>query len=307
MVAVFVLPDRLGHPWWKQLVPGDALYDTRAAARIREGATRALKALDRAVGELVASLPSGIAVVACSDHGFGTLRADLFFDLVLADAGLAPRPSAKGAAIARLGRSRVGRRLPAALRRAGRTATAAGDHGVAWTATPYECGVRLAPDAPAGTAARVTELLLDLPDPDGKPLVASVSARGDLYAGEHMDRAPDLLVAMADESVDLHDGVHATSPWVSRHGVPWGTHRAEGVVAVSGQPMRGDANAADVAATVLDLLGLTAERLDGNSLVTNVGTHRAVDASVAAHSADGYSADEEAAVLEHLKGLGYVD
>ena len=65
--------------------------------------------------------------------------------------------------------------------------------------------------------------------------------------------------------------------------------------------------AADVAATVLDLLGLAVDGLDGSSLVTSAGGHRMVDAPVAVHSDDGYSADEEAAVLEHLKGLGYVD
>ncbi|MBA3653835.1 MAG: alkaline phosphatase family protein, partial [Actinobacteria bacterium] len=123
LVVTFVLPDRLGHPWWKYVVAGDPLYDSRAAEKVREGARVCLAALDRAIGDLLASLPSTAAVVACSDHGFGTLRADVFLDVALAQAGLVDAPPGAGA-IARLGRSAVGRRLPAPVRRLARGVTA---------------------------------------------------------------------------------------------------------------------------------------------------------------------------------------
>lgn len=304
LVAVFVLPDRLGHPWWKFLVPGHRLFDTKEAERVRVAARSALAALDDAVSEVVATLPAGTAVVACSDHGFGALRADLFVDVALADAGFMHRPAAR-TTLARLGRSRLATKLPAALRRAGRDALAATDaDSRARSATPYECGVRVGD--PADVAA-VTDVLRALRDPNGAPMVAAVHRREDLFHGDFVERAPELLVELADESVDLHDGLHAAHVWVSRDDVAWGTHRVEGVVAVRGHTMVRPGSAADVAATALELLGLAVDGLDGASLVASDTPRRTVTADVAASPAAAYTEDEEAAVFEHLRGLGYVD
>jgi hypothetical protein len=55
------------------------------------------------------------------------------------------------------------------------------------------------------------------------------------------------------------------------------------------------------------LLGLRAEGLDGAALVPP-GDELVVSAARRDTAArDAYSADQEAAVLEHLKGLGYVE
>jgi uncharacterized sulfatase len=302
-VAVFVLPDRLGHPWWKHLVAGDPLFDTREAAQARAAAADALASLDHAVTDLLAAVPAGTAVVACSDHGFGTLRADVFVDVALADAGVVSRPAGAGA-VARIGRSTLGRKLPGPLRRLGRAAVESRGRGPAWCTPPYECGVRVTDPARADDVAAV---LRDLRDPDGQPIVAAVHRRDDLYSGPYVDRAPDLLVEVADESVDLHDGFHSRSYWLSRDSVAWGTHRVDGVVAIDGAPMTTKGDAPDVAVTVLDLLGLSVAGLDGRSLVDTVGEHRPIDADVATPAPPVYSDEEEQAVLEHLRGLGYVD
>ncbi|MBA3655531.1 MAG: hypothetical protein H0W70_15215 [Actinobacteria bacterium] len=193
------------------------------------------------------------------------------------------------------------------MRRLARGATATTNRrGVAWTATPYECGVRL---GDAAAADDVIAVLHDLRDPNGDAVVASVRRRTDVYTGPYVARAPDLLVEMADEAVDLHDGFHAPAPWLDRNTEPWGTHRVEGVVAVSGAAMTAKGEAADVAASVLDLLGLHVDGLDGRSLVaaTDAHVHRDVDPSLPASADTAYSDEEEAAVLEHLRGLGYVE
>jgi len=303
-VAVFVLPDRLGHPWWKYLVEGDALFSSREGARIRAAAAEALAALDRAIADLVAVVPSNAAIVACSDHGFGSLRADVFFDVALADAGLIERTTGS-AVLSRLGRSPLARVLPNSIRTRGRDALAGRDtERRAYTAPPYECGVRV---QHAGDVDRVAEVLLSVRDPDGAPVVASVRRREHVYSGDYVERAPELLLELRDESVDVHDGLHAPTPWVSRADVAWGTHRVDGIVAVQGAPMTSKGTAPDVAATVLELLGLRVDGLDGRSLVASSGDHTAVSADAPASTDAVYNEDEEAAVFEHLKGLGYVD
>jgi len=314
LAAVFVLPDRLGHPWWKQLVPGHRMYGSRAAARVRRAARAPLGALDDAIGELLGALPSGAAVVMCSDHGFGPLRADVFFDLVLARDGIVDGPSRRARAMARVGRLGVARLTPPALHRWARR-VAAGEPSRIWRAStgpPYESAVRLAEPDDAALARRITELLLELEDPEGRRIVSAVRPRAGVYDGPYVAGAPDLLCRMSDESVELHDGLHAARPWVTRDTVAWGTHRSEGVIAISppNEARLGGAQAADVTPTVLALGGIEVAGLDGRSLVdVPVTTSVAASTQAPPKSLDGsaYSADQEAAVLEHLKGLGYVE
>jgi predicted AlkP superfamily phosphohydrolase/phosphomutase len=312
--VVFVLPDRLGHPWWKQLVPGAGHYDTQAAERVRRRARASLVALDDAIGELMSQIPSGTAVVVCSDHGFGPLHADVFFDVVLAREGLIDASSSRVRALVALaGRSWAARLAPPSLHHWARARAGAGSTRPAarraWTAPSYESGVRLARPDDGDVRERVTTLLRKLRTPDGDAVVESVVRREDLYHGPRTHEAADLLCVMADETVGLHEGLHAARPWVSRAGLPWGTHAAEGVVAISGCDVAGplQARAADIAPTVLSLLGLRAEGLDGSTLVSNGRSQVVVAARPPSGAGDGYSADQEAAVLEHLKGLGYVE
>lgn len=313
---VFVLPDRLGHPWWKQLVPGDGLYESRRAERVRRGAQGALVALDEAIGTLLGTLPQDTAIVLCSDHGFGPLHADVFFDLVLAEAGLAPASSQSGIhrALTRAGRSRPAQLAPRALHRWARGKVAGRNEPEgrrAWTTPLYESGVRLADSSDVELRQIVMELLTDLRTPDGRQAVKSVTRRGDLYRGSRTDEAADLLCEMVEETVGLHDGMHATTPWVSRDHLPWGTHASEGVVAISGVPTSGELNgtAPDIAPTVLGLLGLEAEDLDGRSLVPLEPNLTPVSAGSrsTAEGEKAYTADQEAAVIEQLRSLGYVE
>jgi predicted AlkP superfamily phosphohydrolase/phosphomutase len=178
----------------------------------------------------------------------------------------------------------------------------------AWTAPGYESGVRLADPSDEEGRKIVTELLLDLRDPGGRRIVKSVESGHRVYPGAN---APDLLCTMEDESINLHEGLHAPTPWVSREAEPWGTHATRGVVAIQdavSTDLQG--NAADICPTVLALLGLQAEGLDGSSLVNSKTlTSVAVDSMRGDDSQKeaAYSEDQEAAVLEQLRGLGYVE
>jgi arylsulfatase A-like enzyme len=79
-------------------------------------------------------------------------------------------------------------------------------------------------------------------------------------------------------------------------------------VAISGTntlPL-GDARVADITPTLLALLGLTVPGLDGRSLVEAM-TEEVPAGTQAAPEGSPLTEDEEAAVMEHLKGLGYVE
>ena len=124
-------------------------------------------------------------------------------------------------------------------------------------------------------AGTVTELLMGLRDPDGVPLVAAVHRRADLYSGPHVDRAPDLLVTMTDESVDLHDG----APRRRSRGCRAPTSRGVPTASTASSPSRRRpwpprAKRRTSPSTVLDLLGLDVAGLDGRSLIGGGGDHR---------------------------------
>lgn len=314
--VVFVLPDRLGHPWWKDLVPGDQRYESRKSRRLRRAAAGPLRALDEAIGGLLAALPPSTAVVTCSDHGFGPLRAEVFFDLVLAREGIldAPRVGRVRRSTMILGRSRASTFLPSGARTWAKKRLSArpsdGAERRAWTGPSYQSGVWLGDPSDEQLRTNVTDLLLALRDPEGEPLVRAVDSRGE--ASSVAMGAPDLLCDMVDGSVELHDGLHAATPWVSREDVAWGTHRTEGVVAIrgAGATERVDGEAPDITPTILALLGLEVPTLDGRSLISPstplAGLHTSTPTE-AVRSSSAYSDEEEAAVLEHLRSLGYVE
>ena len=315
-MVVFVLPDRLGHPWWKYLVPGEAQYETRRGERLRRAAVHPLRALDEAIGDLLAEMPQSTAVILCSDHGFGPLHGEVFFDVSLARAGLIDAPAAgpfKRTLVA-LGRSSASAAVPSGLRRWTRTRLQherSDASKQAWTSPAYERGVRLADPANDAVRDRVVRLLQDLRDPAGDPVFRAVHRRDEVFQGPLADEAPDLICEPSSETIDLHDGLHARDPWVSRDTFAWGTHAVDGVVAVKGASASDviDGRAADVTPTVLRLLGLDAPGLDGASLV-----HRPVErlqtvppSDQAGGSSTSYSQEQEDEVLDHLRALGYVE
>lgn len=310
--VVFVLPDRLGHPWWKQLVPGSPLYETKAGSQLRDAARGALVALDNAIGEVLGALPAGTAVVACSDHGFGPLQADVFFDVALARAGFIQQPSGTGVLklAGRVARSPVGRLVPRRLldRTKTRLARPAAERK-AWTAPKFEWGVCLADGADQGIRDEVIGLLEELEDPQGRRIFKAIRARQELFTGPRVEDAPDLFPFTTSEDVELHEGLHANDHWLDRRDVPWGTHASEGVVAVSGieakRRIAGDA--VDVTPTLLALLSIGVDGLDGKSLVDTGPPATTVTADAVEGTGEVYDAEQEAAVMEHLRGLGYVE
>lgn len=310
IAVVYVTPDRIGHPWWKYLVPGSPLYETHAGEEARAEVRRTLTSLDDAIEDLVAAQPSGTAIVLCSDHGFGPLDADVFFDATLIDAGLLSAGGlgrSLGRRLSRLPHTNAGRLIPRSLVHKVKKRVNEGAKGAAWTAPTYEQSVYLKDPSDREVRDRVTELLMGLTTPDGERIVSQVHSREELFAGDLVDRAPDLWPLMVSETIQLHDGVHASTAWRSRDSLPWGTHAREGVVAISGAgaPASLNGDARDISPTLLALLGLRVPGLDGASLVD-----RRVEeiSEVEVGSVDeGLSHSDEEAIFEHLRGLGYVE
>jgi predicted AlkP superfamily phosphohydrolase/phosphomutase len=171
--------------------------------------------------------------------------------------------------------------------------------------------------------------LYAIPHPEtGKPLVAHVHEREELYHGPHSPLAPDLTVVLGDwryRTIGLHD--FATHRVISPAFGPTGDHRMEGILVASGPAIRPgatpvDARLLDIAPTILHLLGVPVPSdLDGRVLADLV--HQAIPrphlpamnpvfASVhaeqtsAAFAESGYSAEDDATIQQRLADLGYL-
>lgn len=156
----------------------------------------------------------------------------------------------------------------------------------------------------------------------GEPLVKAVWRADEAYQGPHLDRAPDLLVDWTDVVVTKglrtqYQGREIVVTEPSGEELRRGNHRREGLLIAAGPnvPVGGvpaDTGIQDLAPTLLALLGVgVAEQLDGRVLTELVGdlAETAAAPIVQTEPQDepsAYTAEEEAAVEERLKDLGYL-
>ncbi len=155
----------------------------------------------------------------------------------------------------------------------------------------------------------------------GEPLVQAVDLASDVYWGPHLDRAPDLLVHWTDTVVQAglrtsYQGREIVVTEPCAEDLRRGNHRREGLLVAAGPritagQMPQDVSIMDLAPTFLAMLGVPEPgELDGrarNDLVADLRATRG-DAPEpgAAEAAVPYSAEEEAAVEERLRDLGYL-
>ena len=163
----------------------------------------------------------------------------------------------------------------------------------------------------------------------GKASVKRVWLKDELYSGQRLDHAPDLIVEWADYryvgsrvsnySGPLVDDVHC----FYRNVIQSGSHRPEGILLTTGPGIKAgqridSVNLQDIAPTILHMSGLPIPSyMDGQ-----VSTHLFDDSWLRDHpqevvkieltpraeqTADALSSKESEEILERLKGLGYME
>jgi predicted AlkP superfamily phosphohydrolase/phosphomutase len=180
----------------------------------------------------------------------------------------------------------------------------------------------------------IIEKLLELKDPrTGKPIIARVYRRNELFEGPFSNDAADLMVDWWSE-----DSLFSTAPSLAKDrdkpaviirehrpskGSVWGgTHRLDGILVASGPDLkRGaeieNAQLIDFAPTLLHLFGLAVpEDMDGRVLADALRSEFLAGHPVKAGAASGvsesdrssgYTDEESAKVEERLQALGYLE
>ncbi|MCP5055891.1 MAG: hypothetical protein GY937_04100 [bacterium] len=332
--VIYSESDTVAHHFWRDHDPNSPRHDPSASAK-RFGAVAAVyEALDAACGELSDAMGPDAACVIVSDHGTGGAgRNVVHLNRYLEACGLLVR-SGGGAAAARLARSARDtalRLLPpgaaqAVFRRvrpaAARIESAARFGGFDWTRTAAfseeantQPGVWLNlrgreehGSIDAGDAERVrrevVDALLDWKLPSGEPVVARARPRDDVYHGPFVDRAPDIVVELAQDQgygLSLVQTPWATAPPAIReldaHELAGGrgrgmngVHRPDGVwIGPTGLGV--PAAMPRVAHTLLRAVGVTPGASEGGD----------------SPAPRAYSEEEDAIVAARLRKLGYLE
>jgi predicted AlkP superfamily phosphohydrolase/phosphomutase len=173
----------------------------------------------------------------------------------------------------------------------------------------------------AAIEREITERLLEVRDPDdGGPVVDRVYRRDEVIAGPYAARAPHLFPMLRDQRYELSDTLAASGPFTDNRDRPWGYHHLDGVFIAAGPSVRPGRIAAgldivDALPTSLALARLPVpEGLDGRVIDEVAGSraeHVRVTAAVgdATDASDEYpfTAEDEEAIAESLRGLGYLE
>ncbi|MFL5707179.1 MAG: alkaline phosphatase family protein [Ktedonobacteraceae bacterium] len=171
---------------------------------------------------------------------------------------------------------------------------------------------------------RILEELRSLREPTtGEPIVLEAYRREELYHGERLETAPDIIVV----TQDCYKGGTSIDELISE--VPLevisklsGLHRMDGIILAQGPHIRRDvrvegANIIDVAPTILYALGMPIPSdMDGKPL-TNLFEDAHTQQTIASYTDErkvedvssdeyGYSEEEEESVRLKLEALGYL-
>jgi predicted AlkP superfamily phosphohydrolase/phosphomutase len=308
---VFVSPDRAQHCLLEYVHPGHPAYAQAAASPVAERVRGLYRLLDRELAAILERADEDDLVILMSDHGHQPCTRALSMNKVLERLGFLG--FGRGSALINLlswGRVRsVARVLYDRLGLHGRVAvpTVPIDwaHTTAYTSvvsTGEGVSVNLVGREPHGTVQpgdyervrdELARALLDFADPEtGEHPVGRVLRKEEALSGPYLDRAPDLLL----QAAPLYSLTHSRSlveeaDWLS------GDHRPEGVYVMAGPgiaPGVGpEISLADFAGQIAGAVGLEADPEWGR-------TAEAEPVAV-------FSEEDERAVEERLRGLGYLE
>lgn len=349
-VVVHRVPDPVHHFFIKFVDPGTPAYSAEAAQRWGDVVNRFYRRMDAALGETLDRLGPDDTIFVISDHGGAiTPPRQLNLNVWLAQQGLLkPRERSQSLMerLYALNQRLIPSRVRAMLRRHAPRGVQGelrglwqGLQAIDFSRTqaymfPMKCPpltgvvINVRGRQPEGTVApeayetfreRIMRNLADLRDPGtGERIVQAVYKREDLYHGEYVERAPDIIIWC---NYLYKEGFFAEGPLVNQ--VPFdelqqvpGSHDEKGIFLAKGPGIaRGKrldgAHLVDVPPTILHAMELPIpEDMDGRVLQDIFETVReaeSVDLSLARQSADSYlSEDEEQLIKDKLKGWGYM-
>jgi len=362
-IMVIGATDRAHHDWWKYIDPDHPAYNADDANRYGDLILKVYQSADACLGKFLDAIDDETNVIVMSDHGGGAHPKYYFnTNYVLRTLNMlrvsnsANKSSSLKSTFKQFYRTKIRsfpylekvyRRLPQRLKRFATdldSQTMMDLGAIDWKHTkayrfpmypPVEgVMINVAGRQPEGCVqpgeeyealrTRILEEVRELRDPQtGEPIVIEAYRREEIYTGERLEMAPDLILVTQDR----YKGGTNLNELVSE--VPLdilsklsGVHRMNGIFLAQGPHVRKHASLEhagiiDVAPTIMYMLGMPIPSdMDGKPLITIFEEAYAQQAE--AHYTDerkyedvagdeyGYSEEEEESVRLKLEALGYL-
>ncbi|MHB0915439.1 MAG: alkaline phosphatase family protein [Thermoleophilia bacterium] len=202
-VNVFTSTDRLHHFMWQHYEDGDSKYG--------EEFMRYYRRLDEIIGEFVAEMPDDVNLFMLSDHGFSTIRYEVFLNNYLKEWGFLALKETRAVTIADIDSAA----------------------SKAYCMDPGRLYLNLAGREPGGIVSKsdyhnvideLKEAILSIEDIEsGEQVIKAVYSREELFHGPLLERAPD-LVALPFEGYDLKGAIGRPEGMVLGHMTGMHTH-----------------------------------------------------------------------------------
>ncbi len=346
LMVVFTGTDRISHHFWHYLTPDQKGAASKLDVRIADKLRDYFLLLDQILGALIKNAGENTHIILLSDHGFGpAARHWVHLNNWLLELGLLRLKMSKASWMQRIKRgapwlSDMAKRiLPQEARKAikqhGSLADAMDwDQTLAWAMPLYNnvAGIYLhrstyAPPGPVHSedASRLIDFIVEearqLHNPNtGRPLFIDIQRRDDVYHGPFAEKFPDLILTLdPDYAVVPTLGSTLITPIPPGAMLRSGDHRPEGMFLAAGPTIRPGRlpfapQLIDMAPTILHLSGLPIpEGMDGQviELMFEPEWFRHHPPTPGPdlpppEPMQALTADEQEAIADRLRGLGYL-
>lgn len=317
---VFDGVDKLQHLAWRLLDP--ALATDHASDwdhQVRALCHDYFRQIDRFLGRVLELLGPWGRVFVVSDHGFTASTEIFYVNKWLADRGY----------LVWKGQQQLDQDEACATAKPENDANAIDlEQSRAFAFTPSANGIflQVPGDQYEAICGQITRELLALRGPDGGQVVTAVKRRDQVFAGPYMENFPDLTLELRDHGfVSVLNSAVVLRP----RRVPMGTHHPQGVILGAGPGIRAGAQVdllslLDVAPLLAHSLGLEIPAdyegefpaaLYDPSYLASDPPRRAAEQVPADRQAPGTAGEEaseldgeeETAIYERLRSLGYIE
>jgi len=248
--VVLVGVDRVQHALWGQMDHPSGRH-TKKGWKYAQSIFQAYFQVDRYLGRLLSSLDNDTVLIVMSDHGFGSLKKDVYLNRFLIKKGFMTikdkkwkTPFDMSNPFANIDWSRTRAYAYGLFGNIFLNVKGREPHGIVQEGNDYE-----------RTATSLIDLLHQLRDPDdGEKVVSRVYRRQELYDGPFLDDAPDLLVVMRDYEYITRGGCEFTGESLfSRPAINHsGNHRMNGIAFFLGPGIRKNFRFSEI--RIIDLL-----------------------------------------------------
>jgi len=319
--------DKLQHLCWRFIRPEDATpLNEEWELRVRELCLEYFRSLDRLIQRMVETVGPEANVFLASDHGFGPTYEVFHVNAWLEQKGYlgwseAARSSEPNGAL--LGVGQVARH----------TWMLDWSKTKAFAATPTSNGIFIAVNRDGNSPGippteydafrrRLIAELREVRDPaSGEAIVTGIWTRDEAFQGPHGHLAPDLTLALRDGGLV---GILPSERIISLRPSPGGAHRPVGIFGAKGPAIpqgvvAEEMSILDVAPVVLHSLGLPVpaemqgrvpeDLFEAVAMAVTPALHkpRRIEPESMSPPAPTMSQEDEAAIIESMRQLGYLE